>query len=235
MPSFNLNTAKRKSIVLNAETEAAVKHVSNSDSCFDLILKQINNGKIYERYLLNKENLIVLDVGANVGLFSLYAHDVCRKLFSIEPTPSHFDLLKGFCAGYDNIELHNLAVSNVNGQTDFYLENGNTTMNSLVKRAASAQKKISIQCVRLDDFVKDVVKEKVDFAKIDIEGSEYVALSEEIVSNLSSLVRSVFVEVHTQERSFDGAVSLFRARFEKFGYKTERHGVDGVFAWRNDE
>ena len=62
-----------------------------------------------------------MDIGANIGLFSIYAHDVAKSVYSIEPTPSHFDLLTRISKLILNIHPMNIAIAPVDGHIPFYV------------------------------------------------------------------------------------------------------------------
>ena len=80
-------------------------------------------------FLKDKKDLVILDIGANVGLFTLYAQDSASKVISVEPTPSHQNLFEKICGKYENVELVKAALSDKNEdckllhvQCEFYTE-----------------------------------------------------------------------------------------------------------------
>ena len=121
-----------------------------------------------------KKGNIVLDLGAHIGYYTLLAArlvGVKGKVFAFEPEPTNFALLK------KNIEINNYqnvipiqkAVSNENGKGRLYLKEKKTQ-----NRIYDSQEKdpfIEIETIKLEDYIK----EKVDFIKMDIEGSEAIA------------------------------------------------------------
>ena len=84
----------------------------------------------------DQDELNLIDLGANIGLFSLYVSPACEKVFSVEPTPSHFELLKELVdvAGKKNIEPHQLAVGTSDGEAEFNIHERNSTMNSFLNQ-----------------------------------------------------------------------------------------------------
>ena len=93
---------------------------------FDHIGLEINNFGIYEENLLNaimsflkdmvnlKKFDLILDVGANIGNHSLYFSNFSKQVFSYEPNPNTFELLKFNTKNLSNINIYNIGISNKN-------------------------------------------------------------------------------------------------------------------------
>lgn len=127
-----------------------------------------------------KEGMTVIDIGANIGYYSLIASVLSGangRIIAYEPeTENHSFLLK-------NIELNKLsnvtsikkALSNKEGTSDFYITEGNMSTYALVDNR-SASKKISVPTITLDHSLSSLGITKVDVIKMDIEGAEPLAL-----------------------------------------------------------
>ena len=74
-----------------SSSENYKQHALAEHSCTIAIINQFNDDFYY--FLRDQEELNVIDLGANVGLFSLYVSPIAEKIFAVEPTPSHFELL----------------------------------------------------------------------------------------------------------------------------------------------
>ncbi len=65
----------------------------------------------------------VIDIGANIGLFSLFVLSRCKNptIFSFEPSPRVFDLLRANCAAYGGGRVHafNIGVAEKRGSAQF--------------------------------------------------------------------------------------------------------------------
>ena len=134
-----------------------------------------DSGNFYEIRLLEKaaphipDNASVLDVGANIGNHTLYFLKVCnaRRVTCFEPQRRVYDTLVRNLElnGADNAETLNVAVGATEGRVKplpgFKPRNLGGT-------AFAPSEQGSIPCVSLDD----VVKEQVDFIKIDVEGMQ---------------------------------------------------------------
>ena len=79
---------------------------------------------LFTRYLrsISAPEGIFLNVGSNIGYFSLIASSAFREVHAIEASPSTSRRLKAIIAdnGIDNITVHNMAVGAHEGEIDFF-------------------------------------------------------------------------------------------------------------------
>ena len=154
------------------------------------------SGLIHEEATTNlfkkavREKDIIVDLGANIGYFTLLAARLTGKegkVYSFEPEPKNYSyLIKNIkLNNYDNVLAMQEAVSDKNGRIKLYIcehDTGHHTINQyggIKNYKPNTDNKeifIEIDTVTLDDFLRD--KEKtVDVIKMDIEGAEMLALS----------------------------------------------------------
>lgn len=124
--------------------------------------------------LVRKEDT-VLDVGANVGYYTLILASVSRKVYAFEPEPKAFALLKANVDlnGYQNVVLIEKAASDQAGVLKLYLSPDNLGEHSL--SADEGRDSVEVEMVRLDDLFAGK-QDRIDFVKMDIEGGELAAL-----------------------------------------------------------
>ena len=176
---------------------------------------------------------MVLDLGANIGLFSIHVSDCCSKIFAVEPTPAHFSILQKNIKNLPVITPLNFAVSPKDGPVEFFIDESNSTMNSLVRRTQTSHI-VSVEGMMLKMLVEATGQKKIDFCKVDIEGSEYESITFESISSVKDVVRNFFIETHeTHGKDFDFMAERFSGIFTGNGYATVRTGKDAVFASRN--
>lgn len=87
------------------------------------------------------EDLTLIDVGANVGLFtrqSLNRIPQIKKAYCYEPNVLNFKLLSRNLGSLPSVLLHNYGLSDVAGSLDFHLDPGNAGNYSLNKSAMPA-------------------------------------------------------------------------------------------------
>jgi hypothetical protein len=70
----------------------------------------------YTKHLSIPSGSVVVDVGANVGVFSLFAARTARILYALEPSSSNFALLRSNTAQAKNIVPLHLACAGADGQ-----------------------------------------------------------------------------------------------------------------------
>jgi len=134
---------------------------------------------IRNEYDISKRNIkgkVVVDAGANIGIFSLMAAALgAKKVYAFEPVKETYELLK------QNVKLNELenvivpvnkALGNQNSSAEIsYRGVGDVGASIELNRGAMKTQKIEI--VSLDDFLKN---EDVGFIKMDVEGYEEKAL-----------------------------------------------------------
>jgi FkbM family methyltransferase len=122
-----------------------------------------------------QKNSIVIDVGANIGWYTLqYARYVgsTGKIFAFEPVKENFQLLKKNISknGYENIIPINKAVSNEVSTVKMELSD-RIGDHRIVNDVDSTDKTIiEVDCTTLDNSFPH--NTKIDFLKIDAEGQD---------------------------------------------------------------
>jgi len=119
-----------------------------------------------------KEDSIVIDVGANIGIHSIYFSKLASKglVLSIEPQTTIFPLLIKNTLKYNNIIPLNIAIDYELKISSFYIMEDNaysSLKDTKRKNIVDIRKVITIP---LDNFM--VLFDKIDFIKIDVEGLE---------------------------------------------------------------
>jgi len=125
-----------KNEILNFEIDDpdVIDFLSNDKKNYSLnIINQINSLPFYRNLKLGPSSTI-LDFGANIGLFSLFVSTGANQVISLEPAPGNFTVLKKLTLNFKNIVPINEALTNNDGPCEFYLDEQNTTMNSLVNK-----------------------------------------------------------------------------------------------------
>ena len=129
-----------------------------------------------DKYSYNKANIsikkgdIVIEVGANIGEFSIPAASLASKIVCIEPDPIPFNCLKMNLINFKNVFLFNLACSDLTGKIDFYLSSKGAD-SSMIK-PDSYEKKVTLDSKPLDRILEELKIDKIDFLKIEAEGAE---------------------------------------------------------------
>jgi len=196
-------------------------HAYAEHSCVVHILKQFNTDFYW--FLKDQEELNLIDLGANIGLFSIYVAPVCEKVFSVEPTPSHFTLLNELVdlAGIKNINAYNLAVGTQDGEAEFNIHERNSTMNSFVTHRTDPHsgKTVKVKTKTLNSIIDSLDIDRVGFVKMDIEGFENEIIFEESFEEALTKIDGLYVEVHDFEER-----GMMAENFNKISDKLKSFG-----------
>ena len=157
------------------------------------LVNEIFIDEIYKFNSKNDENVII-DCGANIGLATIYfkLRFPNSKIIAFEPDPNIFDVLNANIKSFNfsNIDLHNSAISNIEGFVNFEM---NGALSGMISNSALNSNTVSVKSVRLKDLLAKY--NQIEFLKIDIEGHEdYVMedIKEELIK-----VNYLFLEYHS--------------------------------------
>lgn len=130
---------------------------------------------------LIKKNWICLDIGANIGYYSLLLASLAPmgKVYSFEPIRSDYGLINinADINDFRHIKTLNIAVSDSDGQADFSVSK-DSAFSSLFHTGRNEEiKKIKTPTAKLDSLVKELNIDKINFIKIDVEGSERLVIA----------------------------------------------------------
>src|SRR5258708_17823459 len=136
------------------------------------ILEEIYLRSVYKPFVLGKKDLTIVDIGANIGLFSYYAKDYAREVFAIEPASEHQEVLKKMIEfnKIKNIIVCPYAISNTTGTTKFF-HSPNTTSHSL-SLVADPKDYEEVKTLSFDEFMVQNKIDHIDLLKMDSEGEE---------------------------------------------------------------
>ena len=145
--------------------------------CKDLFLfgcREPECTKIFKEEL--KENMQVVDIGANRGYYTLIEARAAgrnSKIYAIEPEPVNFEFLKkniNLNSYNDRVELYNLAIGDKTGEAAFEI----TKKSNLHKIAGDKQSKsdshIKVKMTTLDYLLGD---RHIDYVRMDVGGYEW--------------------------------------------------------------
>lgn len=238
---------KRREDYLKIEKENAWK--SNfKDGSFTHKLDDVCQIKLYEDSSLSKDIFFgfesdeirfiqntlrqgdtFIDIGANIGLFSILASQkvsTTGKIIAFEPTPKTFKRLQeniklNKCK---NIEAREIGLSDSNGELEFFVSTtGHDAWNSLVENEDyGVSEKIKISVDTLDSQLSSIDKSLIKLVKIDVEGWEKFAIQggEDFFRNYSPLVLVEFTESNTWNAGY--MVQDIYDIFSEWGYKWYR-------------
>ncbi len=122
--------------------------------------------------ILSKKN-IALDIGANIGNHSIYFSKYFKKIYSFEPNPKAFYLLKFNVSSYKNIKVFNYGLYDKKKTAKIYICKHNIAGSSIKHDKYNHKVIEKINLKKLDNIK---LNEKISLIKIDTEGSEFEIL-----------------------------------------------------------
>jgi FkbM family methyltransferase len=181
-------------LILDREAE---NHFRSPASMANIITNQIQSGFYSDMETYIRDN-VVLDCGANIGLFSFYCSHIAKKVISVEPTKSHSAILRNLISlnDFKNICVEESALSNKNQTIYFYENKNNTTMNSLFPYGNDGSVKYEVQAKTLKSILAEHEIPDKFFLKIDIEGSETLLFDDSDFFESLNKCGAFFLEVH---------------------------------------
>lgn len=150
---------------------------------------------------------IAIDLGANVGEFTVQLAQTGAQVIAIEPDPHAFSLLEKTTQPYSNVTLINAAASNEDGEmmlyrsADFDKSPDRLTKSSSLfadKKNVAEASGFKVQTIDFCKFLQNLNK-PVKLMKVDIEGAEVPLFENIYAQNLQSLFEFAFVETHERD------------------------------------
>ena len=165
-------------------------------------------------FILNKINksTYFIDVGANIGYFSLWAATKAMRVFAIEPNPPVFEILVSNIQDVANISAYDIALSGNNPNGRFYwrgLAHGDGRLynpKDINPDDGNEYESKDIVTMTLSGFQKQYCgTHKINFIKMDCEGSEYEILHDRAFFR-KNIGCEIMLELHgtmIRDRGFD--------------------------------
>jgi len=193
-------------------------------------------GEIFVRgeyYFKSKtDEPVIFDCGANIGIATLFFKWLYPKstIYSFEPDPQTFSLLTQNINinHFKNIHLQNVALSEKEDKINFYISNkspGSLKMSIHEERSRGA--KVEVDSITLSSFIKKLNLPKIDFLKMDIEGSEIVVIEEMNKNGSLEIVDKMVIEYHhnmkNNELGLQTALQILSN--SAFKYQIDAHNV----------
>jgi len=146
------------------------------------VVRVINDVIISDQYHANKflkKASVVIDAGAHIGVFSIFAANLalCSRIYSFEPVVKTFEFLKENTGYYPQITCVNYGLGNEVSQKNIFVgsiyPSGSVFEDSPFYSGKSDGRECeSVNVSTIDAFVADNGIPHVDFIKMDTEGYE---------------------------------------------------------------
>lgn len=189
-----LSMTRKKMIVFKMKN--SLKYLVRANTWDRGVITRIH---LADEYNINQLSLspesTVIDIGAHIGIFSVFVSKKAKKIFAFEPVSENFDLLKQNIQLNnleDKINIFNVAVSDKKETLKIYLSKINTAGHSIYK---NSDEYTYAQTVTLQEIFDKNSIEICDLLKIDTEGSEYKILFG-LPQNYFKRIKRIHLEHH---------------------------------------
>lgn len=172
-----------------------------------LLNNPCRNGEYKLLRKIIKDNMAIVDIGANVGEYSEYVLSLANNLevHCFEPSISTFNELERRLNKNEykgKLFLNNYGLSDSEDEKELYIYTNTGGSNSIYfneqyvmhSKKENEVKKEKIHLSTLDMYVKKNDIKKIDFLKIDVEGHEYMVLLGAQMSLSKGIIRRLQFE-----------------------------------------
>ena len=178
----------------------------------------------YDNLPINSKRPVVLEVGANTGMFVLRLKSAYpnAKIFSFEPYPPNYDAL------LETITINNIkdvtaikkAVSDKPGKLKLFIHPGNIGGHSIYKENAG-ENHVEVETTTIEEIFTDNEIASCDVLKLDCEGAEYPILKS-FTQRIADNVKVIIYEPTYSQYS----VEELNCHLTKLGYNIKnQHGL----------
>ena len=251
-PLVYFRLIKKPYVIFLTRDNLRIKIILDSNNYyFHVFVEQFLQKPYSENNFEIRDNPNIIDVGANIGFFSLLMSKKYpdASIYSFEPNPDNYNFLIECIKDNQqkNIHPYNYAVSSKNGKVTLYTSIDNFAGHSLYARMVGynerslyvkTENKIQVQSITLDTIFNDNKIEKCDMLKLDCEGAEYEILmnSDESLKK----IENISLEYHNfnlQNFSIDDIIK----KLKNFGFSVsvkpyiwkKNNGI--IFAWKKNQ
>ena len=185
--------------VFNAKGDAVTRDLcifgipEKEKKIFDKFIHEVSNAKAF------------LDIGAGIGLFTLFAHEYNKNIqtLSIEPNPEAFETLK---KNLNNINLTNKepkvlnkAVYYKKDKIEFFIPTGDDFSYGTSKKNILIEKKIPYKSIIIETTnLSRYESNNFEVIKIDVEGSELDVLK--TINSYLENCKYIFIEIMLENK-----------------------------------
>ena len=144
-----------------------------------LFTANLNEKKYLKRKFSSFQNLVVLDVGANVGIFSkkIQGYNIA-KIVNFHLFEPNNDLINNLKLKFSNHKINEVAISEKNSSAILYVNNISSQSSLLESNSFLGEevKKLKVRTLRLDSYIESEGIDIIHLLKIDVEGHELTSL-----------------------------------------------------------
>lgn len=165
-----------------------------------------------------KNNDIIIDIGAHVGLFTLYASQYCKdgRIFCFEPIKNNFDLLSENIQvnQLPNVKCINKAVHNSNNSIRMYLDKTDDAAHSVFD---NGDEYVDVNATTLSEIFNSNNIQICNLLKMDCEGFEY-EIFESTPDEYLGKIQKICLEYHIIKGDSE-SLNALKSRLDGLGFQ----------------
>jgi len=202
------------------------------DSLFiPYIYNEIYFEGVYKDVLNLRRDMVIVDVGANIGVTVQHFRNYAKVVYAIEPSPENYAALRQnkVFNEWDNVVLCNYALADKNGTMKFAQASNNRTTNALVDEKANKgvgpgwyDEFLTVPTKTIDTFFEENNIKEVDFMKFDPEGSEELILYSDGFKKVAPNIKAIECEFHHADW-----MNIVK-HMETLGFKARRYDSSAI-------
>jgi len=193
-PLVYFKITKKEHVIFKTKTGLKIKIRVNSTDLMALTHVWMIQEYSEDNFSINNDD-IVIDVGAHIGLFALFASQFCNngKIFCFEPIQENYKMLieNININQIKNIYPNNLAVTKDTSTAKIFLNDDESGHSMFIENKSFVQ----VDSKSLFDVFADNRIEECNFLKLDCEGAEYEII-ESLPSDFFSKINKTVIEYH---------------------------------------
>lgn len=195
------------------------------------IYKEVFVDRCYD-VTLDTDHPVILDIGANSGLFALRLKQLypLAKIFCFEPFPPNFAQLERTIAlnGLENVTPIRKAIGAHPGLGKLFIHKRNMGGHSFYAGEARSADHVDVEVIDLASVLSDV-RQQIDLLKVDCEGAEFDILMS-LAPAEARQIRRIIVE--TTSDLYD--VGLLNEKMSSLGYQHQPRKDLSMYVQRAD-
>ena len=189
--------------------------IDNGKEAIELFDEVITHN-IYRITKESMENREVIDIGANMGTFSLFANKLGAIVIAVEPVSSTVKIFKDNIkkSGCEGIMVLRNVVSDTDGDTVKIGLHEKSGHNNAFEPSNNYEE---VKTITLKSLLASTITDKV-FLKMDCEGGEYDILLNADQKDMDK-INTIAIEIHGDLHPVYKGISLIRNKLSEFGFR----------------
>jgi FkbM family methyltransferase len=159
---------------------------------------------------------IILDVGANIGLHSIFLSGLVKNglVIAFEPAMPTFKILTKNLERISNILPLNIAANDKTKLTKFHIASDNAYSSLKDTGRKQIVSTSNVLSVRLDDIIMNLELSKIDLVKIDVEGFEKNVLlgMEKVIERYRPVILCEIYQGDNSNNDPEGTIDLIASK-----------------------